>query len=64
MYLSHVSRYPGIYLVAVVGLSLSLTKESCTRVGWEESRFTATPLQDRLFARVRVFLMSLFLNNH
>ncbi len=46
MYLSQVPRTPGIHLVAVVDLSPSRAKESLTRVGWEESRFSATSLQD------------------
>ena len=46
MYLSQVPRTPGIHLVAVVDLSPSRAKESLTRVGWEESRFSAISLQD------------------
>ena len=46
MYLSQVPRTPGIHLVAVVDLSPSRAKESLTRVGWEESRFSASSLQD------------------
>jgi predicted homoserine dehydrogenase-like protein len=46
MYLSQAPRTPGIHLVAVVDLSPSRAKESLTRVGWEESRFSATSLQD------------------
>jgi predicted homoserine dehydrogenase-like protein len=46
MYLSQVPRTPGIHLLAVVDLSPSRAKESLTRVGWEESRFSASSLQD------------------
>ena len=46
MYLSQAPRTPGIHLVAVVDLSPTRAKESLHRVGWEESRYSATSLAD------------------
>jgi predicted homoserine dehydrogenase-like protein len=46
MYLSQAPRTPGIHLVAVVDLSPTRAKESLNRVGWEESRYSATSLDD------------------
>ena len=46
MYLSQAPRTPGIHLVAIADLSPTRAKESLTRVGWDESRYSATSLQD------------------
>jgi predicted homoserine dehydrogenase-like protein len=46
MYLSQAPRTPGIHLVAVVDLSPTRAKESLHRVGWEESRYSATSLEN------------------
>ena len=46
MYLSQAPRTPGIHLVAIADLSPTRARESLTRVGWDEARFSATSLQD------------------
>ncbi len=46
MYLSQAPRTPGIHLISVVDLSPSRAKQSLSRVGWEESRYSATSLED------------------
>ena len=46
MYLSQAPRTPGIHLVAIADLSPTRAKESLTRVGWDEARYSATSLQD------------------
>jgi predicted homoserine dehydrogenase-like protein len=46
MYLSQAPRTPGIHLVAVVDLSPTRARDALHRVGWDESRYSATSLEN------------------